>query len=158
VIQLSAVATAAATVSCRLYDVIHADKRLYLVFEYLDLDLKKLMDALPGFSSDHRLIKVRSSHCAIAVHMGLHTLSYGWRCVYTGHSLGQQLMRAENLQLPGCNLRCMSVYRLAYEYTKHPQLCRSLLIAWLISLVVFHVLQLYLWQMLSGIAYCHSRR
>jgi hypothetical protein len=42
-----------------LYDVIHADKRLYLVFEYLDLDLKKLMDALPGFSSDHRLIKVR---------------------------------------------------------------------------------------------------
>jgi hypothetical protein len=60
VIQLSAVATAAGPVSCRLYDVIHADKRLYLVFEYLDLDLKKLMDALPGFSSDHRLIKVRS--------------------------------------------------------------------------------------------------
>lgn len=38
--------------------MIHADRRLYLVFEYLDLDLKKLMDALPGFSSDHRLIKV----------------------------------------------------------------------------------------------------
>eukprot|EP00879_Flechtneria_rotunda_P025340 GHRR01026919.1.p1 GENE.GHRR01026919.1~~GHRR01026919.1.p1 ORF type:complete len:237 (+),score=52.84 GHRR01026919.1:889-1599(+) len=42
----------------RLYDVIHADRRLYLVFEYLDLDLKKLMDALPGFSQDHRLIKL----------------------------------------------------------------------------------------------------
>eukprot|EP00775_Hariotina_reticulata_P006675 gene6675-6899_t len=42
----------------RLYDVIHADRRLYLVFEYLDLDLKKLMDALPGFSSDHKLIKL----------------------------------------------------------------------------------------------------
>lgn len=45
----------------RLYDVIHADRRLYLVFEYLDLDLKKLMDALPGFSSDHRLIKVQQA-------------------------------------------------------------------------------------------------
>lgn len=43
--------------------MIHADKRLYLVFEYLDLDLKKLMDALPGFSSDHRLIKVGTSDC-----------------------------------------------------------------------------------------------
>lgn len=29
------------------------------MFEYLDLDLKKLMDGLPNFSSDHRLIKVR---------------------------------------------------------------------------------------------------
>lgn len=37
--------------------MIHADRRLYLVFEFLDLDLKKLMDGLPGFSSDHRLIK-----------------------------------------------------------------------------------------------------
>jgi len=43
---------------CRLHDVIHADRRLYLVFEYLDLDLKKLMDGMPTFSSDHRLIKV----------------------------------------------------------------------------------------------------
>jgi cyclin-dependent kinase 2 len=28
------------------------------VFEYLDLDLKKLMDGLPGFSADHGLIKL----------------------------------------------------------------------------------------------------
>lgn len=35
----------------RLHDVIHADRRLYLVFEYLDLDLKKLMDARPAFST-----------------------------------------------------------------------------------------------------------
>jgi hypothetical protein len=61
-VQLQYAAAAAAALAFRLYDVIHADKRLYLVFEYLDLDLKKLMDALPGFSSDHRLIKVRSSH------------------------------------------------------------------------------------------------
>lgn len=43
----------------RLHDVIHADRRLYLVFEYLDLDLKKLMDGMPTFSSNHRQIKVR---------------------------------------------------------------------------------------------------
>jgi cyclin-dependent kinase 2 len=48
---------------CRLHDVIHADRRLYLVFEYLDLDLKKLMDGMPTFSSDHRLIKVSCIMC-----------------------------------------------------------------------------------------------
>lgn len=42
----------------RLHDVIHADRRLYLVFEYLDLDLKRLMDATPGFGRDARLVKV----------------------------------------------------------------------------------------------------
>jgi hypothetical protein len=45
---------------CRLYDVIHSDRKLYLVFEFLDLDLKKMMDTTPGFSKDHRLIKVTS--------------------------------------------------------------------------------------------------
>lgn len=43
-----------------MHDVIHADRRLYLVFEYLDLDLKKLMDGMPTFSSNHRQIKVRT--------------------------------------------------------------------------------------------------
>jgi cyclin-dependent kinase 2 len=42
----------------RLYDVIHSEKRLYLVFEFLDLDLKKLMDARPNFSKDQRAIKL----------------------------------------------------------------------------------------------------
>lgn len=42
----------------RLHDVVHSDKRLYLVFEYLDLDLKKHMDSCPEFSKDPRLIKV----------------------------------------------------------------------------------------------------
>ncbi|KAG6391228.1 hypothetical protein SASPL_148981 [Salvia splendens] len=41
----------------RLYDVVHSEKRLYLVFEYLDLDLKKHMDSCPEFSQDPRLIK-----------------------------------------------------------------------------------------------------
>ncbi len=41
----------------RLYDVIHGEKLLYLVFEFLDLDLKRLMDSRP-FSRDQRVIKV----------------------------------------------------------------------------------------------------
>ncbi|KAG5540550.1 hypothetical protein RHGRI_020683 [Rhododendron griersonianum] len=42
----------------RLQDVVHSEKRLYLVFEYLDLDLKKHMDSCPEFSKDPRLIKM----------------------------------------------------------------------------------------------------
>jgi cyclin-dependent kinase 2 len=41
----------------RLQDVVHSEKRLYLVFEYLDLDLKKHMDTCPDLSKDPRLIK-----------------------------------------------------------------------------------------------------
>lgn len=44
-----------------LYDVIHSEKRLYLVFEFLDLDLKKLMDSKSNFSRDQRVIKVCGS-------------------------------------------------------------------------------------------------
>ncbi|WOH12676.1 hypothetical protein DCAR_0832183 [Daucus carota subsp. sativus] len=42
----------------RLQDVVHSEKRLYLVFEYLDLDLKKHMDSCPEFAKDPRLIKM----------------------------------------------------------------------------------------------------
>ncbi|KAK2383647.1 Cell division control protein 2-B [Trifolium repens] len=42
----------------RLRDVVHSEKRLYLVFEYLDLDLKKYMDSTPEFSKDPRQIKM----------------------------------------------------------------------------------------------------
>ncbi|XP_038699410.1 cell division control protein 2 homolog A-like isoform X1 [Tripterygium wilfordii] len=41
----------------RLQDVVHSEKRLYLVFEYLELDLKKHMDSCPEFSKDPRLVK-----------------------------------------------------------------------------------------------------
>ncbi|KAK6140754.1 hypothetical protein DH2020_025500 [Rehmannia glutinosa] len=44
----------------RLQDVVHSEKRLYLVFEYLDLDLKKHMDSCPEFSQDPRLVKSSS--------------------------------------------------------------------------------------------------
>ncbi|KAF8031510.1 hypothetical protein BT93_D0662 [Corymbia citriodora subsp. variegata] len=42
----------------KLQDVVHSEKRLYLVFEYLDLDLKKHMDSCPEFSKDTRTIKM----------------------------------------------------------------------------------------------------
>jgi len=40
----------------RLHDVVHNDKCIYLVFEYLDLDLKKHMDSSPDFKN-HRIVK-----------------------------------------------------------------------------------------------------
>ncbi|CAG8572274.1 644_t:CDS:2 [Funneliformis caledonium] len=36
----------------KLLDTIHADKDLYLVFEYLDMDLKKYMASTPQFSTE----------------------------------------------------------------------------------------------------------
>lgn len=41
----------------RLQDVVHSDKRLYLVFEYLDLDLKKHLDLSPEIAQDHHIVK-----------------------------------------------------------------------------------------------------
>ena len=49
----------------RLQDVVHSEKRLYLVFEYLDLDLKKYMDSSPEFAKDLRQIKVSGLLSAI---------------------------------------------------------------------------------------------
>ncbi|XP_031488218.1 cell division control protein 2 homolog [Nymphaea colorata] len=42
----------------RLQDVVHSEKRLYLVFEYLDLDLKKHMDSCPELAKNPQLIKI----------------------------------------------------------------------------------------------------
>ncbi|KAG4999583.1 hypothetical protein AAZX31_08G076200 [Glycine max] len=42
----------------RLQDVVHDEKSLYLVFEYLDLDLKKHMDSSPEFAKDPRQLKM----------------------------------------------------------------------------------------------------
>ena len=42
----------------RLMDVLHNDKRLYLVFEYLDLDLKKHMEKDASFCNDRNLVKL----------------------------------------------------------------------------------------------------
>jgi hypothetical protein len=43
----------------RLYDVLHTDKKLTLVFEFMDSDLKKYLDAFNG-DLDPSLVRVRS--------------------------------------------------------------------------------------------------
>ena len=53
----------------RLQDVVHSEKRIYLVFEYLELDLKKHMDSCPDLAKDPRLVKVRPS-----LHLRLHPM------------------------------------------------------------------------------------
>lgn len=44
---------------CSLEDVIHEDRKLYLVFEFLDVDLKKHMDSQPQVYRDPLVVKVR---------------------------------------------------------------------------------------------------
>ena len=57
----------------QLLDVIHADQKLYLVFEYLDMDLKKHMDDFesnnerPGLPE--KLSKViKKIQCSVMLH------------------------------------------------------------------------------------------
>lgn len=49
----------------RLLDIVHADNKLYLVFEFLDVDLKRYMDQsnkdVPGFSLSLDIVKVSAS-------------------------------------------------------------------------------------------------
>ena len=47
----------------RLYDVVHSEKKLYLIFEYLNQDLKKYMDSCPPSGMPSSLVKV----CAISL-------------------------------------------------------------------------------------------
>jgi hypothetical protein len=47
--------------SFRLSDVIHSEGKLYLVFEFVDMDLKKYMDSVKG-ALDPELIKVVHPH------------------------------------------------------------------------------------------------
>ena len=44
-----------------MHDVVHSEKRIYLVFEYLDLDLEKFMDSCPEFAKNPSMIKVRNT-------------------------------------------------------------------------------------------------
>ena len=45
----------------RLYDVIQTEKKLTLVFEYMDQDLKKYIDGLGGVSVNVPVMKVSTS-------------------------------------------------------------------------------------------------
>jgi hypothetical protein len=50
--------------TCSLFDVIHTEKKLTLVFEFCDLDLKKYMDQHNGIISKNTM-KVRQQ-CSIS--------------------------------------------------------------------------------------------
>jgi len=43
---------------CRLLDILHCEKKLYLVFEYLALDLKKYIDSVSLTGLPMPLVKV----------------------------------------------------------------------------------------------------
>jgi serine/threonine protein kinase len=43
----------------RLKDVIHLERRLYLVFEFVEMDLKKHLDSSPQLAGDRLVIKAR---------------------------------------------------------------------------------------------------
>ena len=47
----------------RLVNVLHTDKKLTLVFEYLDQDLKKMLDNCQHQSFEPQLIKVSATRC-----------------------------------------------------------------------------------------------
>ena len=80
----------------------HSDRKLYLVFEYLDLDLKKHMDSHPNFGTNHQLVKVSAMM-----------------------------------------MRLLRFVLFAASGNAADSLC---------------AMQYYLYQMLQGIAYCHSHR
>ncbi|KAE8786405.1 cyclin-dependent kinase A-2 [Hordeum vulgare] len=48
-----------------LQDVVHNEKCIYLVFEYLDLDLKKNMDSSPDFKN-HHILKITAATPSIS--------------------------------------------------------------------------------------------
>ncbi|KAG2543963.1 hypothetical protein PVAP13_9NG780200 [Panicum virgatum] len=60
----------------RLHDVIHSEKRIYLVFEYLDLDLKKFMDSCPDFAKTPTLIKLADFGLARAFGIPVRTFTH----------------------------------------------------------------------------------
>lgn len=97
----------------RLEDVVHSDKKLYLVFEYLDLDLKKHMDSHPNFGANHQLVKVKPVPVA---------------CIWP--SRGKAVAGQSGVLQQHTNM----------------------------ALTASMPLQYYLYQMLQGIAYCHSHR
>lgn len=52
-----------------LQDVLMQDSRLYLIFEYLSMDLKKYLDSIPpGQFMDSALVKVRRLPNFVTVH------------------------------------------------------------------------------------------
>lgn len=60
----------------RLLDVLMQESRLYLIFEFLSMDLKKYLDSIPsGQYMDPMLVKVTVCLCQQTNLLGIHTES-----------------------------------------------------------------------------------
>ena len=53
----------------RLLNVVLTEERLYLIFEYLDMDLKKHMESSPEFLEDPQLVKVSTQVIAFCIRL-----------------------------------------------------------------------------------------
>lgn len=62
----------------RLLDVVHNDNKLYLVFEFLDLDLKRYMESVKqdGFSPSHVKVSLGEGHSLPSLLFPLTRTSY----------------------------------------------------------------------------------
>lgn len=51
----------------KLLDVVHVEDRLYMIFEYLEMDLKKYMDSLQVRMMPPKIVKVRRKRICLFV-------------------------------------------------------------------------------------------
>ena len=64
---------------CRLCDVVHSEKKLTLVFEYSDQDLKKYFDSCNG-EIDPDIVKVSRARCT-SVNLSYAIIILGLVCI-----------------------------------------------------------------------------
>ena len=116
----------------RRRDVIHLERRLYLVFEFVEMDLKKHLDSSPQVAGDRRVIKARPH--------ALHACPTAQTHVY-GRSGGDPACQAAVARRGVC-------HKLASP-PHCSDFCRSFTRG--------HE-QRFMLQMLLGVAFCHSHR
>jgi serine/threonine protein kinase len=131
-----------------LRDVVYGDNRLYLVFEYLDQDLKRYMDGCNAKSGlDPMLVKVRGVCGALVLRCSyeiLHCCGVVRRI--SGHT--------DAVRRSGVCLRSTSPawsLRVVAQVRGGGLKCVPALSPRLLS-------QSYLYQMILGVAFCHSHR
>lgn len=119
----------------RLFDIIHQESKLYLVFEFLDLDLKKYMDNVGSTPDGLGPDMVRVSRCR--AREGTDEVARATSCEREAGCL---------LGLPASSL---VAHRLASSHK--PFRCCAALMLTLLS-------QKFTFQLIRGIYYCHAHR
>ena len=72
----------------QLLDVIHADQKLYLVFEYLDMDLKKHMDDFSSNNDDWPGLPENLSKSYLRQLLGVLNSAFTPKMIKCGHFAG----------------------------------------------------------------------